>query len=72
MRLRSRDGGGRVWRALSGYSTDMQRDIDIDIDRTSHAQHERELLAELRSSFVFVIVTVGILFFASVVGVAIS
>lgn len=48
----------------------MQRDIDID--RTSRTQHERELLAEVRSSFMFVVVTVGILFFASVVGIALS
>jgi hypothetical protein len=48
----------------------MQRDIDID--RTSRTPHERELLAEVRSSFMFVVVTVGILFFASVVGIALS
>lgn len=48
----------------------MQRDIDID--RTSRPQHERELLAEVRSSFLFVVVTVGILFFASLVGIALS
>ncbi|HEU4356259.1 MAG TPA: hypothetical protein VFT27_11785 [Actinomycetota bacterium] len=45
---------------------------DIHGERTSRTQHERELLAELRASFVFVIVTVGILFFASVVGIALS
>ncbi len=54
----------------SGYSLGMQRDIDID--RTSRPQHERELLAEVRSSFMFVVVTVGILFFASLVGIALS
>lgn len=48
----------------------MQRDIDID--RTTHTEHERELLAEVRASFMLVIVTVGILFFASLVGIAIS
>jgi hypothetical protein len=59
-----------AYRALPGYSTDMQRDMDID--RTSYTQHERELLAEVRSSFLFVVVTVGILLFASVVGIALS
>lgn len=47
----------------------MQMDIG---DRESRTQHERELLAEVRSSFVFLIVTVGILFFAAVVGIALS
>lgn len=61
---------GRVRRPSSGYSLGMQRDIDID--RTSRPQGERELLAEVRSSFMFVVVTVGILFFASLVGIALS
>ncbi|HET9722533.1 MAG TPA: hypothetical protein VFR44_01680 [Actinomycetota bacterium] len=44
----------------------------VDIDRTSLAQYERDLLAEVRSSFTFLVVTIGILFLAAVVGVALS
>ena len=47
-------------------------DRDVDIDRTNRNQQEREFLAEVRSSFILVFATIGILFFASLVGIALS
>lgn len=43
----------------------------IDHDRRDH-DADRELVRELRASFTFVLVAMGILLFASIVGVTLS